>query len=129
MVEPTPMEIPSIKARKLKGKKLVFSPLVVAETVKFRRHFTRSRTKQHVPIKDGTTETSSQQKDKVQFSKQPMEVIYINTHPHEINPTFKRLGMKLKDAKVEIDKLKKEDLESRIKLKDMLDLYEETIDK
>jgi hypothetical protein len=127
--EPTPMEIPSSKARSLKGKKLVFSPSVAAETVKSRRPFTRSTTKQHVPMEDGTTETSAQQKDKVQFSKKPMEVIDINTPPHESNPTFKRLRRQLKDAKTEIDKLKKEDLESRIKLKDMLDLYEETIDK
>jgi hypothetical protein len=48
---------------------------------------------------------------------------------HESNPTFKRLRRQLKDAKTEIDKLKKEDLDSRIKLKEMLDIYEETIDK
>jgi hypothetical protein len=41
-----------------------------------------------------------------------MEVIDINTSPHESNPTFKRLRRQLKDAKTEIDKLKKEDLES-----------------
>jgi hypothetical protein len=58
-----------------------------------------------------------------------MEVIDINTPPHESNPTFKRLRRQIKDANIEIDKFKKEYLESRIKLKDMLDLYEDTIDK
>jgi hypothetical protein len=92
------MEISSSKARKLKGKKLVFSPPVVAETVKSRRPFTRSVAKQHAPIKDGTTETSTQKNDKFYFSKQPMEVIDIST-PHESNRTFKRLRRQLKDAK------------------------------
>jgi hypothetical protein len=58
-----------------------------------------------------------------------MEVIDINTPLHEGNPTFKRLRRQLKDAKYEIDKLKKEQLDSRIKMKEMLDLYEDTIDK
>ena len=55
VVEPTPMEIPSSKTRKLKGKKLVFSPPVDAATIKYRIPFTRSTTKQHVPMEDGTT--------------------------------------------------------------------------
>jgi hypothetical protein len=64
MVKPTLMEIPSSKERKLKGKKLVFSPPVAVETIKSRRPFTRSTTKQHVPMEDDTTEASAQQKDK-----------------------------------------------------------------
>jgi hypothetical protein len=48
MVECSPMETSSSKARSLKGKKLVFSPHVVVEVVKPRRPFTRSTTKQHV---------------------------------------------------------------------------------
>jgi hypothetical protein len=42
---------------------------------------------------------------------------------------LKRLRRKLKDARIENEKLKEEDLEARIKMKDMLELYEETIDK
>jgi hypothetical protein len=64
MVEPIPMEISPNKVRSLKGKKLIFSPLVAAETVKPRRPFTRSTTKQHVHEEEGTTEASTQQKDK-----------------------------------------------------------------
>jgi uncharacterized protein YaaN involved in tellurite resistance len=40
-----------------------------------------------------------------------------------------RLKRQLKEARVEVDKLKKEDLGSRMKLKEMLDMYHETIDK
>jgi hypothetical protein len=110
--EPTPMEISSSKERSLKGKKLIFSPPVVAETIKPRRPFTRSTAKQHVPMEDGATEASTQQKDKAQPSKHPIEIIDINTPPHESNPTFKRLRRQLKDARTENDKLKKENLEA-----------------
>ena len=59
MEEYIPMEIPSSKIGKLKGKKLVFSLPVAAEKVKSRRPFTRSTTKQHVPTKNGIVDTSS----------------------------------------------------------------------
>jgi hypothetical protein len=121
--EPTPMDISLIKERSLKGKKLAFSPPVVVGTIKFRRPFTRLAAKKHVPMEDGEAESSAQQKDKSQNSKYPIDIIYINTPPHEINPTFKRLRRQLKEARTEIDKLKKEDLETRIKLKDILDLH------
>ena len=117
MVEPTPMEIPSSKLKSLKGKNISFSPPVVVEKVKPRRPFTRSASKQHVPMKDGTTETSSHQKEKSRSSRKPIEVIDIITPRHESNPTFKRLMRQLKEARDENDKLKKEDLDSRIKLK------------
>jgi hypothetical protein len=87
------MEISSSKAWILKGKKLIFSPPVDAETIKFRRPFTGSTTKQHAPMEDSAVEASSNQKDKDQPSKKPLEIIDINTPPHESNPTFKRLGM------------------------------------
>jgi hypothetical protein len=72
VAEPTPMEISSSKARSLKGKKLIFSPPVVAETTKPRRPFTRSTNKQHVPMEDGAVEASSQQKYEAQLSKHPI---------------------------------------------------------
>jgi hypothetical protein len=53
------MEIPSSKSMKLKGKKLVFSPPVVAETVKYRIPFTRLAAKQHVPMEEDTTKAST----------------------------------------------------------------------
>jgi hypothetical protein len=80
-------------------------------------------------MEDDAAEASAQQKDKAQPSKQPIEIIDINTPPHESNPTFKRLRRQLKEARTANDKLKKKDLETRVKLKAMLDLYEETIDK
>ena len=80
-------------------------------------------------MEEGIIEASAQQKDKSQPSKQPIEIIDIITPPHESNPTFKRLERQLKDARAENYKLKKENLEARIKSKEMLDLYEKTIDK
>jgi hypothetical protein len=44
VAKPTPMEISSIKASILKGKKIIFSLPFVVETVKPRRAFTRSKT-------------------------------------------------------------------------------------
>jgi hypothetical protein len=61
VAEPSPMETSSSKARSLKGKKLVFSPPVVAEVVKPRRPFTRSTTKQHVSVEEGASRAPSQQ--------------------------------------------------------------------
>jgi hypothetical protein len=59
VVETTPMEISSSKIRSMKGKKLFFSPHVVVETVNPRRPFTRSTTKQHIPVEEGTTKAST----------------------------------------------------------------------
>jgi hypothetical protein len=127
--KPTPMEISSSKERSLKDKKPIFSPPITAEIVKPRRPFTRLATKQHILVEDSAIEASTQQKDKAQPSKKPIDIIYIKTPHHESNPTFKRLKRQLKDARAENKKLKKENLEAQIKMKDMLDLYEETIDK
>ena len=41
VAEPAPMETSSSKVRSLKGKKLVFSPPIVVEAGKPRRHFTK----------------------------------------------------------------------------------------
>jgi len=127
--KPTPMEISSSKERSLKDKKPIFSPPITAEIVKPRRPFTRLATKQHILVEDSAIEASTQQKDKAQPSKKPIEIIDINTAPHESNPNFKRLRRQLKDARDENEKLKKENLEARIKMKDMIELYEETLDK
>jgi hypothetical protein len=69
MVDPIPMDIPSIKPRGLKGKKHVFSPAIVADKVKPRRPFTRATAKQHVLVKDYTKDTLAQQKGKYHYSK------------------------------------------------------------
>jgi hypothetical protein len=110
--ETTPMEISSSKARSLKGKKLIFSPHVSVETVKPRIPFTRSTTKHHIPMEEAIEEASTQQKDKAQPSKNPIEIIDIKTPPNESNPTFKRPRRQLKDTKAENEKLKKENVEA-----------------
>jgi hypothetical protein len=68
-------------------------------------------------------------KENLNLLSNPIEVVDITTPQHESNPTFKRLKRQLKEARVEADKLKKEDLGSRKKLKEMLGMYHETIDK
>jgi hypothetical protein len=129
MADPIPMEVPSRKPRYLKGKKLVFSSSIVAEKVKLRRPFTRAASKQHILVKDDTEEAASQQKGKYQYSKHPIEVVDVTTPQHESNPTFKRLKRKLKEARVEADKLKNEDLGSKNKLSKIMGMYHDTIDK
>jgi hypothetical protein len=129
MEDPIPMEVPSSKPTGLRGRKLVFPSPIVADKVKPRRPFTRATTKKNVPVKDDATETSTQRKGKSKYFEQPIEIVDITTPQHESNPTFKRLKRQLKEARVEADKLKKEDLDSRKKLKGMMGMYHETIDK
>ena len=69
MEYPIPMDIPSTKPRGLKGKNIIFSPPIVADKVKPKRPFIRETTKQHVLMKDDTTETSIPKKGKSQSSK------------------------------------------------------------
>jgi len=119
----------------LKGKNIVFSSPIVAHKVKRRRHFTRVVAKQNILVKDDTVEASSQQKGKYQYSKNLIEFFDITT-PHlayiisdESNPTFKRLKRQLKEERAKADKLKKEDLGSKKKIKELMGTYYETIDK
>jgi hypothetical protein len=64
MEEPKPMDISPSKERSFKGKKLIFSPPVVVEIVKIRIPFTKSTSKQHIPMRYGVAEVSAQQKGK-----------------------------------------------------------------
>jgi len=91
LAEPSPMETSSSKSRSLKGKKLVFSPHVVAEVVKPRRPLTISTTKKHVSVEEGTSRASAQKTVKTQPLKQPIEIIEIKSPSDEKDPTFKRL--------------------------------------
>ena len=63
-----------------------------------------------------------QQKDKGEAIKKPVEVININTPPS--NHTFKRLIRQLK----EVAHLKAESLTERIKMKELMDMYNNTLD-
>jgi hypothetical protein len=53
-------------------------------------------------------------------------VININTPPS--NPTFKRLIRQLREARKEVAHLKEESLTGRIKMKELMDMYSETLD-
>jgi hypothetical protein len=68
--EPSLVEPSSNKARKLKGKKLVFSP-PVAESTKPRRPFTRETTRQHAPVEEYASKAPVQQTTKAKSHKEP----------------------------------------------------------
>jgi hypothetical protein len=122
-------EIPSAKTTGKKGRRLLFpSPTAAVET-KSRRPFTRSSTKKETVEKEVITEAPVKRKDKgkIETVEKHVEVIDITTPPD--NPTFKRLIRQLRDARKEISHLKGEGLAERKKLKDLMDMYLETIDK
>jgi hypothetical protein len=74
------------------------------------------------------TKASVQKKDKGkgEATEKPVEVININTPPD--NPTFKRLIRQLRDARKEVSHLKGERLTERRKMKELMDMYNETLD-
>jgi hypothetical protein len=65
-------------------------------------------------------------KGKGEATEKPIEVININTPPD--NPTFKRLIRQLMDARKEVAHLKAESLTKRRKMKELMDMYNETLD-
>jgi hypothetical protein len=67
-----------------------------------------------------------QQKDKGKATEKPIEVININTPPS--NPTFKRLIRKLREDRKEVARLKEEILTERKRLKELMDMYSQTLD-
>jgi hypothetical protein len=67
-----------------------------------------------------------QQKDKGEAIEKPVEVININTPPS--NHTFKRLIRQLREARKEVARLKEESLSERIKMKELMDMYSNTLD-
>jgi hypothetical protein len=58
--------------------------------------------------------------------KKPIEVININTPPN--NHTFKRLIRQLREARKEVSHLKEEGLSQRIKMKELMYMYINTLD-
>jgi len=123
------MEVPSRKSTGLRGRKLMFPSPIAVDNINPRRQFTRATAKQNVPVKYDVAETSSQRKGKSKALEHPIEIIDITTPQEEINPTSKRLKIKLKKARVEVDQLKIENSCYRKKLKGMIGMYHETIDK
>jgi hypothetical protein len=67
-----------------------------------------------------------QQKDEGEAMKKPVEIININTPPS--NHTFKRLIRQLREARKEVARLKSEGLSERIKMKELMDNYNNTLD-
>jgi Pyruvate/2-oxoacid:ferredoxin oxidoreductase gamma subunit len=66
-----------------------------------------------------------QQKEEGESMKKLIEVINISTPPS--NHTFKRLIRQLREAKKEVVRLKAEGLSERIKMKELMDMYSNTL--
>jgi hypothetical protein len=143
-------EVPSsTKATTKKGRKFHFSSSPSTTSTKVRKTFTRSSTlkeaieaqvlpkvsilkrkrdkgkeiEKPIEMPDKATE---QQKDEGEAMKKPVEIINISTPPR--NHTFKRLITQLREARKEIAHLKSEGLIERIKMKELMDNYNNTLD-
>jgi hypothetical protein len=91
VAELAPMGTPSGKTKSLKGKKLMFSSPVSIEAIKPRRLVTRSTTKKHASVEEGTSMASAQPTDKTKPLKKQIGIIEIKSPTDEKDPTFKRL--------------------------------------
>jgi hypothetical protein len=129
MPDPTPMKFPSSKTIGLRGIKLMFPSPSAADKVKARKPLTKAAAKQEIHVKDDTVGVSAQRKGKSIDVENPIEIIDITTPQEEINHTFKRLKRQLKEERVEFDEMKKGELVAKKKLKGLMDMYHETIDK
>jgi hypothetical protein len=127
MTNPTQMKVPSSKPTSLRGKKLVFPSPSAADKVKVRRPLTRAVAKQEILVKYVAVGVSSQRKGKSTYVEDPIQIVD-KTTPQE-NPTFKRLKRQLKEARVEVEKMKKKDLAFKKELNETLDMHHKTIYK
>jgi hypothetical protein len=141
-------EVPSsTKATTKKGRKLHFSSSPSTTSTKVRRPFTRSSTLKEVveiqvlpkasilkkkrdkgkgiekPV-EMVEVVPVQQEDEAM--KNPVETVNITTPPS--NQTFKRLIKQLREARKEVARLKSEGLSERIKMKELMDGYNHTLD-
>jgi hypothetical protein len=145
-------EVPSsTKTIAKKGRKFHFPSPIVAANTRVRRPFTRSSAhkevieaevipKASVPKKvksksdtigkpiEVMAKAFVQKKDKGkgEATEKLVEIINIITTPY--NPTFKRLIRQLKDARKDVYHLKEEILTERKKMKELMDMYNETLD-
>jgi hypothetical protein len=141
-------EVPSsTKATTKKGRKLHFSSSPSTTSTKIRKPFTRSSTLKGVVEEQVLPKVSilKKKKDKgkgiekpveieevipVQQEdeaiKNPVETVHITTPPS--NQTFKRLIKQLREARKEVARLKSEALSERIKMKELMDGYNHTLD-
>jgi hypothetical protein len=79
-------------------------------------------------VKEDIVGVSIQKKGKSIVFEEHVEIIDITTPQEERNPTFKRLKRQLKEARDEVDELKKEELVLERKIKGLMDMYHETIE-
>ena len=80
-------------------------------------------------MKDDVVGVSSQRRGKSIDVENVVEIVDITTPQEESNPIFKRLKRQLKEARDEVDKMRKEYLSVRNKFKEVLDIHHKSIDK
>jgi hypothetical protein len=120
---PNLVETPSTRATSSKGKRLLFPSTSIVIEDKVRRPFTKSSAKKESIEKEDKVEVPIKRKGigKVVVFEEHIEVIDITTPPK--NTTFKRLIRQLREARAEIVKLKREELDGRKKLNDLMNMY------
>jgi len=143
-------EVPSsTKATTKKGRKFHFSSSPFAASTKFRNPFTRSSTLKDIvepqvlpkvsilkikrdkgkgiekPI-EVVDRAPMQQKYEDEAMKKPVEIINISTPPS--NHTFKILIRQLREARKEVAHLKSDGLSERIRMKELMDNFKNTLE-
>jgi len=78
-------------------------------------------------VKEDRVGDPIQRKGKTVPIKKHIVIIDIITPPK--NPTFKRINRQIKEARTEIDKIKREELVERMKLNGLMEMYHETVNK
>jgi hypothetical protein len=143
-------EVPSsTKDTTKKERKLHFSSSPSTTSTKFRRPFTRSSTLKEAIETQVLPKVSilkkkrdkgkgigmpfemvdvalMQKTNESEIMQNPFEVININTPP--INNAFKRLIRQLKESRKGVARLKSEGLSERIKMKELIEYYNNTLD-
>jgi hypothetical protein len=122
-------KIPSAKATGKKGRRILFPSPATAVEIKARRPFTKSLAKKETIEKEDITEAHVKRKDKCKIETVEKHIEFINITTPPKNPTLKRLIRQLREARKEIVELKGQGLSEREKLKDLMDMYLEIIDK
>jgi hypothetical protein len=122
-------EIPLARAIRKKGRRLLFPSPATVVKIKASRPFTRSSSKKETVEKEFITEASIKRKDKGKIGTVEKRIDFIDITNPPKNHTFKRLIKQLREARKDISHLKGEGLAERKKMKDLMDVYLETIDK
>jgi hypothetical protein len=80
-------------------------------------------------MKEDAVRSPAQMKGKSIATEKPIEIIDTTTPQKESNHSFKKFNRQLKEARIEIDEMKKGDLVSKKNINGLMGMYCETINK